>query len=296
MPRVAIATGIVFGALGALVFASPTRAEWVDWIADAQLDARFDTNLNHASRSSEGEWDLTFHPSVAFGRVYQLGERTRVSAVARLEGEIHSRFDDLDAVTAGSRVSLSHKLGVGDAPWVQAFASGGYQHVDAAQRRGPRFEAGAELGKRLSSRMDVRLSYAFARRYGQNGPRVVAGVPDDVFDQRSHSISLRGSWLARERLLLSAGFTYRRGDFDSNARASRNAILASTDVKAVARDEVFGGWVYRIRGNGYSPFANLSWALGDRWSVDATYRYGYSEGHGLSYHDHTIGAAVLFRY
>ena len=100
----------------------------------------------------------------------------------------------------------------------------------------------------------------------------------------------------RDSLLLSAGFGYRRGDFESNARANRVAVLARTDVEAVARDSVFGGWVYRIEGNGYAPFASLSYGLGDRWSIDAGYRFRYAEGHGLDYRSHTVSASVLFRY
>ena len=283
-------------ALAALLVAAPAGAEWVEWIADAELDARFDSNLNHALKSSEQEWELSFLPSLAGGRVYQLAESTRVAATGVLAGEIHGRFDELNAVAGEGRVSLSHKFGLGDAPWARAFAGGGYQHVEAAQRRGTRFEVGAELGKRLSPRVDARLAYRYGRRTGQDGPRAVAGVPDDVFDQQGHEVALEGSFVATERLLVTAGFGYRRGDFDANLRAGRMELLAGTKVEAVALDEVFGGWVYRIEGDGYSPFASLSWALGDRWSLDAGYRFRYAEGRGQSYRSHTATASVLFRY
>jgi hypothetical protein len=282
--------------LAALLAAAPAGAEWVEWIADAELDARFDSNLNQALKSSEQEWDLAFLPSLAGGRVYQLAERTRVAASALLAGEIHSRFDELNAAAGEGRVSLSHKLGLGDAPWARAFVGGGYQHVEAAQRRGTRFDVGAELGKRLSPRFDARLSYRYLRRTGQDGPRAVVGLPDDVFDQQGHEVALEGSFLATERLLVTAGFGYRRGDFDANLRSGRMELITYTKVDAVAQDEVFGGWVYRIEGNGYSPFASLSWALGDRWSLDSGYRFRYAEGRGQSYRNHTASVAVLFRY
>jgi opacity protein-like surface antigen len=283
-------------ALAALVAATPAGAEWVEWIADAQLDARFDSNLNQAARSSEEEWDLSFQPQFTLGRVYQLAERTRVAATASVAGEIHSRFDALNAAAGEGRASLTHKFGLGDAPWARAFVAGGYQHVEVHQRSGARFTAGAAFGKRFGPRFDARLSYRYTQRWGNDGPRAVAGVSDDVFDQQDHAIDLEGSFLLTESLLLSAGFGYRRGDFDTNAIANRVAVLAGTTVEAVARDEVFGGWVYRIEGNAYEPRASLGWGFDDHWSIDAGYRYRYAEGHGLSYQDHSVRAALLFRY
>lgn len=283
-------------ALSTLLATTPARGEWVDWIADAELATRFDSNLNQAEKSSEQDWDVSYHPSLTWGRVYQLAERTRVAATTEVAGELYSRFAELDGVAGEGRLALWHKLGLGDAPWVQAFVGGGYHHVDAAQRRGPRFATGFEIGSRLWERFDATLSYRFTRRYGQDGPRVDPGTPDDVFDQRSHEVALVGSFLASENLLVSAGFGYRRGDFESNAHSNRMAILAQTDVEAVARDSAFGGWVYRVVGNGYAPFASLSYALGDHWSIDAGYRFRYAEGRGLDYRSHGVSASVLFRY
>jgi len=282
--------------LAVLLLAAPAGAEWVDWIADAQLDAHFDSNVNQAAKPSEEEWDLSFLPQIALGRVYQLAERTRIAATASITGEIHSRFDELNAAAGDGQLSLSHKFGLGDAPWARVFASGGYRHVEVHQRSGPRFAAGVEVGKRLSPRLDARLGYRYDQRWGDDGPRAVAGVPDDVFDQKGHTIELSGSFLASETLLLGAGFGYRRGDFDTQIIGGRGGLLATTKVEAVARDRVFGGWVYRIEGNSYSPFASLSWGIADRWSIDAGYRFRFTEGHGEGYQNHGASVTVLFRY
>jgi hypothetical protein len=279
-----------------MLAAAPAGAEWVDWIADAQLDARYDSNLNQAARASEEEWDLAFLPTLAFGRVYQLAERTRVAATASIAGEIYSRTDELNTAAGEGRLSLFHKFGRGDAPFARVFVSGGYQHVEVHQRRGPRFSLGAEVGKRLSPRFDARLSYRYGQRWGPGGPRAVVGLPDDVFDQQSHLIELEGGFLATESLLLRVGFGYQRGDFDTNIIANRGAILAQTKVLAVARDKVFGGWVYRIEGDSYMPFASLGWGFHDRWSFEAGYRFRYTEGHGLDYRNHIARAALMFRY
>ena len=126
----------------------------------------------------------------------------------------------------------------------------------------------------------------------------MAGAPDDVFDQEHHDVTLDGSFLLTDALLLGAGFTYRRGDFDSNAQQSRFEVLAENDVDAVARDEVFGGWVYRSEGNAYAPFARLNYGLTDHWSLALGYRFQLAEGDGsgLRYRNHAVTGTVLFRY
>jgi hypothetical protein len=274
----------------------PASAEWADWMLDAGLQTSFDSNLNRASLGSEEDWDVSFRPSVRVGRVYQLAERTRVSVSAELAGDIFSRFDDLDAVDTSPEVALLHKFGLGDAPWLRLFASGGYRAVQDGRRSGPHFAVGGVLGKRFSSRLDARLEYHFSGRYGGDGPPVAPLVSDDVFDQQSHHVSLEGRFLLSEELLATLGFEYRRGDFDSNARSNRFQILAEKHVEAVAMDTVFGGWVYRIDGNAYSPSVHLNYGLGRRWSVDLAYRFQYGEGGGLSYQNHDVALAALFRY
>ncbi|MGH8592171.1 MAG: hypothetical protein ACREXX_23520 [Gammaproteobacteria bacterium] len=272
------------------------HAEWVDWVMDSDLETRYDANLNQASISSEEESAFSVHSSVDVGRVFQLAERTRLFAGGGIGGDIFARFEKLDSFDGRGRVSLLHKFGLGDAPWLRAFASGGYQEVVADQRSGPRFTVGAVAGKRFSPRFDARLEYSYTHRSGGSGPRVVMGVSDQVFDQQFHLITLEGNVLLTEQWLLTAGFTFRQGDFVSNAQASRFAILAANDFEAVARDQVFGGWVYRLQGNGYEPFLRLNYGLGERWSVDLGYRFQFSSGGGLDYRNHVVSAVVLFRY
>ncbi|MGH7342428.1 MAG: hypothetical protein ACREKH_18225, partial [Candidatus Rokuibacteriota bacterium] len=230
--------------------------------------------------------------------VLQLADRTRLSASGEIAGEIYSRFDRLNAFDGGAGVALLHKFGLGDAPWGRLFAGGGYRDVQDQKRSGPYFELGAVLGKRFSPRLDARLEYRYARRYGGDGPPVADAplLPDDVFDQQSHWITLEGSFLATEQALLTLGFGYRRGDFDSNARSNRFEILAQDNVDAVAQDTVFGGWVYRILGDGYSPFVRINYGLSRRWSLDLGYRFHYGEGGGLSYQNQGLRLVALFRY
>ncbi len=285
-------------ALAALLLGAPARAEWVDWVLDADVAARYDSNVNRASEGSEREWDFSFRPSARAGRYFQLAERTRLLAAGDLAGEVYTDFGQLDAIETGGELALLHKLGVGDAPWLRGFATGGQRSVRDGDRSGPQFTVGLAVGKRLSPRLDVRFRYAFGRTWGGSTDAAVAGAPHDVFDQEHHDLTLDGSALLTDALLLGAGFTYRRGDFDSNAQQSRFSVLARNDVEAVARDDVFGGWVYRIEGNSYSPFVRLNYGLTDHWSCELGYRFQLAEGDGdgLRYRSHAVTALVLFRY
>ena len=272
------------------------RAEWADWVLDAGVTSRFESNVNRADAGSEEEWDVSFRPVAQVGRVLQLAEQTRLFLGLDLAGDVSARFSELHALDLGGQLALTHKLGLGDAPWLQLRASGGYREVRADQRTGPYLVLGAMLGKRFSPRLDARIGYRYTRRWGRDGPAVVAGLPDDPFDVEQHEIGVEGSFLLTPTLLLGAGFAYRRGDFTSNVRDDRFQVLATNDVEAVAEDTVFGGWVYRVDGDGFTPHVRLNQALGDRWSVDLAYRFHYADGGGLSYRNHVVTAGVLFRY
>ena len=66
--------------------------------------------------------------------------------------------------------------------------------------------------------------------------------------------------------------------------------------KAAAVDNVFGGIVYRISGNTYSPFVSVNYGFTDRFSVDAGYRYERGEGSSLKYDNRIVHAAAIFRF
>ncbi len=289
-------TGAVLTALALLLAALPARSEWSEWILDAELDVPYTSNLNRARSGSEAEPDVSFRPALTFGRAFQLAARTRMLSTARLGGEIYTRTEDLDAFEADGQLALVHKFGLGDAPWARASLRGGYHYLDIRERSGPRFAIGAEIGKRLSPRLDGRIGYSYDRRFGGDGREVAVGVGDDVFDQQVHRITVDGRFLVTRRLLFTGGFAYRRGDFDSNVRTGRASLLGRGGVEAVARDRVFGGWVYRIDGNGYAPFVGLSYGLTDRWSLDLGYRFEYGEADALRYRNHVVRGTVLFRY
>jgi len=275
---------------------APAGAEWVDWLLDADLSAQIETNANRASVGSEEEVDASFLPRARVGRAFQLSSFTRAELSARVRGRLHAEFAELHAVDVDGEAALVHKLGLGAAPRLRAFARGGYRGVRASERSGPRLAVGAEVDHRFSPRLSGGLRYAYHRRFAGGGPEAVAGIDEDVFDQQRHELTADASFAATRRLLAWASLSLHRGDFDSNARDRRFRILEGTDVDAVARDTVFGGWIYRVDGYGVAPSAGLGLALSRRWSLDASYRFEWWDGDGLDYRNHAATLALLFRY
>lgn len=271
-------------------------AEWADWLLDADVAAQLESNANRASVASEEEWDVSFLPRARAGRAFQLSSFTRAELSARVRGRLHVEFAELHAFDVDAEASLVHKLWIGAAPRLRAFARAGYRAVRASERSGPRLAAGAGVDHRFSPRLSGGIRYAYHRRFAGGGPEAVAGVDEDVFDQQRHELTADASFAVTRRLLAWGSLSLHRGDFDSNARDRRFRILDRNDVDAVARDTVFGGWIYRVDGYGVAPSAGLGVALSRRWSLDASYRFEWWDGDGLEYRNHAATLALLFRY
>ena len=286
--------------LAASLWAAPAAAEWVDWIAEADVGFGFDSNLNNSGSDSNEEWDLIWQPAARLGRVFQVADNTRIALSAEARGLIHHRWEQLDSVTGEGQVSLSHKFGLGDAPWGRVFAAAGYEGVQDAERGGARVETGLQIGKRFTPRFDASLSYRWTFRDGSDGSRsMLIGLPNvgsDVWDQEHHEVGIDGRFLVTEELAATTGFDYRRGDLYSNVDVDAIAIAMHIGPKAVAADDAFGGVAYRVVGNVYSPFLSLNYAICDRWSVDTSYRYRYAHKDSFHYENHIAQLTVLFRY
>lgn len=293
---IAVALSMVSGA-------APAAAEWVDWIADASVSFEYNDNLNVSAFNSDEENDLSWHPVAALGRTYQLADRTRLSLTGEVSGEIYHDFNRLNSVEGGGRLALFHKFGIGNAPWLRASFFGGYKDVGDSKRSGRHLAAQLTGGKRFHPRFDAFLSYLFTDRSGGRGEVAVPTIGTDVFDQQYHQLTLAGNFLALPRLLVTAGYTFRYGDFDSACTgANVGRVLAQENVEAIALDGaggssgVFGGCVYRLTGPAHAGVVNVSYGLTDRFSLDAAYEYRYGKADTLDYQVNIARLALVFRY
>ncbi|MBW2268058.1 MAG: hypothetical protein JRH16_05745 [Deltaproteobacteria bacterium] len=272
------------------------RAEWVDWIAEAQADVQFTDNLNNSAFESDEEHDVFWSMHGRVGRVFQLTDRTRASLAALVTGQLYNDFEKLDSIEGGGELALFHKFGIGNAPWARIFFFGGYRHIRQDERSSRLLETGLTVGKRFSPRFDATLGYHFTNRDGGNGPKSWL-ARSNVWDQDFHTISLTGNYLLAEPLLLSVGYTFFVGEFDSACTSDNvGKVIDNGHVRAAALDPVFGGCVYRLHGTSHAPSVDLSYGITDHISVNLGYSYRRGKKSSLVYHRHGVQGGLIFSY
>ena len=295
MPRAARILGTL--ALGILVGPICASAEWADWIAEGDVAFQYESNLNFSPFGGDEEDDFWWRFGTRGGRFFQLTDLTRASVEGNLAGEVYHEFDDLNAVDVGGTLAVSHKFGVGDKPWARLAVFGGYKDLREDDRSGARLEVDLAAGKRFSPRFDASLRYRFTSRWGGNGPTAVPTLSTNVWDQQYHLISAAGNFLVTRALLATLGFTFRTGEFDSACTPQNvGTVLSWGNVKAIALDPVFGGCAYRLRGEAYSPFVNLSYGITHHLSVNASYRFMHGDAQRLDYDNHIGKLTLVLRY
>jgi hypothetical protein len=276
---------------------APRFGQWSDWIIEGQIPFEYTSNVNVSAFNADEEYDFAWFPKARLGRNYQLADSTRLGITVEISGDIYTRFSLLNAVEGGGTLTLFHKFGLGNAPWLRAFFFGGYKDVQDVARTGRRFEVGLKGGKRFSPRFDASLTYRYTNRDGGNGPVAVPSIPTDVFTQTYHQATISARYLLLEQLQATAGYTFRGGDFDSACTVGNvGTVLAREDVRAIALDPVFNGCVYRLVGFSHSPFVNFSWGFNHHLSLDAGYEFVKGNADHLNYRVHTGKLVLRFQY
>lgn len=276
-------------------------AEWVEWIADAEVGVVYEDNINRSAWASNEKKDTSLVPSVSVGRVYQLADATRMRLTADFEAAAYDKYDLLNYWKAGAALALRHKLGVGpDVPWVQARLAGAYMDARDEMRESKLYSAGLLAGKRFDERIDARIGYTYDVRDGKDGPVSSPSIPTDVFDQRVQTVSLDAGYILADRLLVTAGYAYRSGDVDSSCDAENIAgVLAGEDVKALAKESAFRDpfCVYRLTGRVHSISLSASYSvLKGHGSLNLGLQRSYGKSRSLDYESSIIRAGFVYSY
>ena len=160
------------------------------------------------------------------------------------------------------------------------------------------YDIGVRSGKRFTPRLDASIGYDFHYRDGRDtGIGAAPPIGTDVFDQSNHTISGNLNYLVTNKLLLSAGYAYLNGDFDSACTvANVGTVLANEDVKAIILDNVFGGCVYRLDGDVNILSLNLSYALNNHASLNIGYTHRDGEADFLEYESSIVQASFNYSY
>jgi len=282
----------------------PASAEWGEWIADAELGVLHNDNINQSLLEFDERSDSVFLPSIALGRYYQLMDTTRLRLTANSWGRAHKTFDRLNSITSGITVGMVHKFGLGsEVPWIRADAYVGYMDVRDDVRDGMHYTMDLRVGKRFTPRLNGSLGYEYSLRDGGDGEvtmkNTMHGIDTDVYDQKKQTLSLEANYLITNYTMLTAGYSYRYGDFDSACTPDNFEILWPTvekDVEAIASDKVFDGFVYRLKGWTNVWSLNLSYALSGHASLNLGYQYKKGELDDLSYTNSIVQAVFMYRY
>lgn len=283
--------------------AGPTRAEWVEWIVDAEARATVNDNVNYSAFSNDELDDNSLSALVSLGRVFQFSDFTRLRLTADVDAGAFNEYNKLNYTQLGATAALHTKFGIGrDAPWVRLHVMGASLGVASNIRDDSTlYEIGARVGKRITSRLDATAGVAYRSRNGRdNNPVVLANVPTNVFDQDSTTVSLSLDYLLGERFFLTAGYSYRDGEFDSACTGPNVArVLAAENVKAITFDDAFKLTVpmcaYKLDGTVHLVELGLSYALGQRSSLRLGVEHRSGEGKVLTY-DNTLGRLAFIYF
>lgn len=291
--RRAAALGWLSGVL-LLCAAGPVRAEW---FYDVRAGGLYDDNLTRAQQPADVRGDGAATLAAAAGWFVAPTGSDGISLSVEASSEAYARFHGLNLISIGAGAGYRHKFGLGStAPWVSVAVNAAHDDYRGNIRDSDRFDAGVEVGGRLSTDFNASFGIASDRRWARNDSPVVPGISGKVFDLRGHSAFARAAYDVTEKLQVGARLTVRRGDVESTTRQNLDIFLASD---AIAADPTFGSdfYAYRLRGTTRTVKLNASWALSDRSSLN----FGYALASTASYDDlnylSRVGTILLaFRY
>ena len=279
-------------------FASFSNAEWVEWIADADLQVNSTQNLNRSGFSSDEEDDNSLRLEGAFGRAYQVNGNLRYTLLTNINVEAYDEFNELDSQSLGISAVFRRKLGTGlTVPWIKGLLKPSYLNVNDDIRSGLNLLAEIQVGKRFSERLDLSGGFRYKYREGKNAPSASPPIGGNVFDQEAWELYVSSGYLLSERWLGSVGIAYMDGEIDSACTTSNVAeVLANETVKGIVADKVFGGCVYRLDAKATTYSLSGSYALGKHDSINIGYQMQSAKTDYQSYKNDIISLSYKYSY
>jgi len=287
---------------GLLVWPHPVAAEWVEWIANPKVSIANNDNINQTFFRDEKRSDTAGTPFVSVGRYYQLTDYTRLRLTTDFEAGVHKEFELLNYYSAGLMLTIWHKLGIGpNVPRLNTHASATTKNVRDNARDSSIYNIGLNVEKRFTPRLDVRIGYDYDVRDGKDGEittkNTMFGVDTDVYDLKSQTLSFIGNYLVTNDVLITASYSYKRGDFISTCELDKfDIVWDAEDVLATTSDNVFGGLIYKLEGTANVLYLNASYALGRHTSLNLGYQRIEGKGDKLVWKSSIVSASFMYSY
>jgi len=283
--------------------AAPVRAEWVEWLSDSGISARFDDNINTSLFSAQALDDYVWSGFLSGGRAYQLDNYTRVYLNAIFSGDLHHRFEVLDQYTLGGNALLTHKFGLGwEAPVLSLGTSAEPVFSASELRNGEKILSTLRLSKWLHHDvLHAHIAYRFDHRDGPNPANnerpELAAIPGSVFDIQGHTVEALLNLSVTDQLRLNVSYGWRWGDITSNNLLNSVSGSVLSRVHAVYRDDALPGWIYRAYGTTQTYDIGLSYSfLGGHALSTLGYRHVDTQALGMGYDSNQVRLSVNYTY
>jgi len=274
------------------------QGEWVEWIADAELSYAAIDNLNLSAFSDDTHSDKRVALDGIVGRFYQFNGFTRMSLSLELDVEKHQEFDSLDNRQLGANVGVRHKFGLGFyQPYLQFNVNYRHQEVEWDANSIDITFTTLEFGQHINNQLSLAASIDFTATTGNERPVIVPELASDVFDQRFIHFSVFVDYILSQEWLLSASYSRRQGDFNSScSQANVAKVLEVEQVKAITKDDVFGGCVYKLEGNSNIYSASLGYSLSNHAGLNFVVEHYQGKAEVLDYQRTSYSLSFNYRY
>ncbi len=274
------------------------QGQWVEWIADFDVNYAHTNNLNLSAFSNDEESDSRLVLQADAGRIYQLNGQSRFSLAATILAERYQNFTGMDNHGFGIQTGFRHKFGLGFyQPYVQAHISYLDRTFDASVWGHDLSTFSLEFGKHINERLSLAVNAMLAHQDGDNGDVIVATLRSDPFDLDYWQASLIADYILTPQWLASAQIAYRNGDMNSACSTDNVArALELEKVDAITKDSIFGGCVYRLDTQVKRINVAISYALSAHSSISLFNEYFDGHGDVLSYSGFNTQVAFSYRY
>jgi len=274
------------------------EGEWVEWIADVQLSYAAIDNLNLSAFSDDTHSDQHLALNAIVGRFYQFNGFTRMSFTFELDVEKYQDFDSMDNQQVGANFAIRHKFGLGFyQPYLQFNANYRHKEVEWDANSIDILFSSLEFGQHISNQLSLAASLDFTATSGDAGPIIVPALSSDVFDQTYMHLSFFVDYILSQDWLLSASYARRQGDFQSScSKVNVAKVLEVEQVKAITKDDIFGGCVYKLDGSSNIYSASLSYSLTSHSGLNFVMEHYQGKADVLDYHSTSYSLSFNYRY
>jgi hypothetical protein len=276
---------LVFATVFCALLIAHAVAAHAEWIVDAGGDVVYEDNLTRATRAADRRSDVALSPAFSIGHYFQLADATSLLATADFKGSLYPRFERLSNIASTLTLGVRQKFGLGaSAPWLRVFATGGALDYGDNLRDSVLVDAGVQAGKRLSERFDVQGGYTYE----------MLDARSRVFDQESHTLSLRGGAALTGALQLTLGYAVRWGDLVVHRTPAPGAVPTSHTRVVNTFDTPLEA--VRIDATTHIVSAAVSYAVTPRAALTAGYEHQLSIGPLFNYPNNLVRGGFAYSF